>query len=156
ARLLQARVIGVQDQEYRGTDDYPARSPGPPPAAPRHLLDNVGWSFPEDVPADAAGFEAAVWQQQYLSGNDHRWDPEEVVLGSPRVRFNYLCWRGDDQVEPTVELVSDNHEWFRAGELLFKIHRAVAPDLQRGDHRFLEGLTLYFPPPPPGQPPFYS
>jgi hypothetical protein len=72
----------------------------------------------------------------------------------PRVRVSYLCWRSAEQVEPVVELHADNGVSFRAGELLFKLHQAVAADLQHTDHRFLEGLRMYSPP-PPDESPFY-
>jgi hypothetical protein len=155
ARVLRARVLDAQNREYRSTADFPTPSPGPPPAAPPRLLQNVRWSFPVTAPADPVAFDAAVWQHQYEDGNHDCWDPEEVVLGSPRVCVSYLCWRDGEQVEPVVELAGDDGKSFRAGELLFKIHRAVAEDLQRGDHRFLEGMVLARPP-QPGQPPLYG
>jgi len=155
ANLLGATVLDAQNREYRSTADFPTPSPGPPPAAPARLLGNVRWSFPVDAPVDPVGFEAAVWQHQDAGGNMECWDPEEVVLGAPRVRFNYLCWRDGEQVEPVVELTSDNGASFRAGELLLKVHRAIAADLQGGDHRFLEGMLLAQPP-QPGEPPFYG
>jgi hypothetical protein len=70
------------------------------------------------------------------------------------VRVNYLCWRGEEQVEPVVELSASNGVFFCAGELLFKLHQGVVADLQHTDHTFLEGLKMYSLP-PPGQPPLY-
>ena len=154
ARLLDARVLDSKDQEYRSTDDFPSPLREPPPVAPKNLLGNLRWSFPSDAPTERVAFEATVWQRQYERWNDDGWDPEEVVLGSPRVRFSYLCWRGEDQIEPIVELTSDNGVSFRAGELLFKVHCAIAADLKNHDHRFLEGMTRGREP-EPGEPPFY-
>lgn len=152
AQMLKARVLGEDDREFHGTEDYRKGSLSPP--IPPSLLDNLDWSFPDNAPTDRVGFEDFVWQSQYRTGNNRCWDPEETVLVSPHVRVSYLCWRGQEQVEPVLELVSDNGTSFTAGDLLYKIHQGVAESLRGADHRFLEGLILSSPV-PAGQSPLY-
>jgi hypothetical protein len=40
-----------------------------------------------------------------------------------------------DYTEYTIELVSDNGQFFSARELLFKLHNAVVDRLRDADHR---------------------
>ena len=44
--------------------------------------------------------------------------------------------------EPLLDFSADNGESFTAGELLFKLHHAIAGRFDLGDHVFFEGLML--------------
>lgn len=140
---LNGSVTDDNGKEYTRPDDV--RRPGSDLPTPKCVLDNLLWSFPDDVPTDRAGFDAVVWARQYASGNDFCWEPDEVILSVGRVRV-----AGDD----AVELASENGMSFTAGELLWKVHRAFVEQLAGSNHRFLEGLWLH-PPSLVNGPPLY-
>ncbi|MCC6123737.1 MAG: hypothetical protein IT426_02140 [Pirellulales bacterium] len=110
---------------------------------PKPLMVNILWCFSGSPFNDRVSFDEAVrkFQIKIRKGEDE-WQPEQIVLRYPRIRIQYMCWQGDDQIEPILELVSDNGEYFTAGELLFKIHNAVVDQLSQIDHKFFEGLSL--------------
>ena len=109
---------------------------------PTGLLEDVCWSFTGERFTDRAAFDDAVRQYQTDITNKDTWRPDEVVLPCPRVRIRYECFDEDEnEIEPVVELVSDNGVSFSAGELFFKIHNAVVEQLRDLDHSFFEGLS---------------
>ncbi len=111
--------------------------------SPKEVLRGVYWSFIEEPFADRAAFDDKVRQYQTDIPGQDTWQPDQIAISCPRVRVGYMCWQGDEQVEPVLELVSDNGESFTAGELLFKLHNAVVEQLRQIDHHFFEGLGLH-------------
>jgi len=110
---------------------------------PEEMLRGVHWPFAGSPFSDKAAFERNVRQYQIdITGKDS-WQPNRVVILWPRIRVIYMCWQGDEQLEPVVELVSDNGESFTAGELLVKLHNAVVEQLRDMDRHFFEGLYLH-------------
>ncbi len=113
-----------------------------PVSLPERLMKKVYWSFIGDQFGDRAEFDRRVNQYQMdIAGSP--WLPEEAVLHSPRIRVTYMCWQGDEQIEPVVEFASDNGDSFTAGELLYKLHNATVEQLREIDHHFFEGLDLH-------------
>ena len=107
--------------------------------APEELLRGVAWVLGGEAYPDQASFEAALarYNREIMGG----WTAPGVVLNRPRVRVCYTCWQGDDQVEPVVELESDDGASFTGVELLYKVHNAMAGS-ELYDHRFFEGFLL--------------
>jgi hypothetical protein len=125
-------------------------------ALPAWVAGGVLWSFTGEPVAERGDFEARVRRYQVeITGGGDVWRPGEVVLPCPRVRVSYLCWDGDEQVEPVVELESDDGQSFTLEELLHKIHNAVVERVRDADRHFFEGLTLEQPPSAPGGAPLY-
>jgi hypothetical protein len=116
---------------------------GPDAILPKEVLRRVYWSFIGAPFADRAAFDEKVRQYQMTIGGKDTWRPEQIVIPCPRIRVVYMCWQGDEQVEPVLELVSDHGESFTAGELLFKVHNAVVEQLREINHHFFEGLGLH-------------
>ena len=108
---------------------------------PATMLQDVSWTFRGPTFDEQGSFEAAV--REYQSPDQGEvWQPEEVVLRSPRVRVSPdVHWYLSDE-DPVVELVADNGESFTAGELLFKVHNAFVADLRQMDHKYFEGFSL--------------
>jgi hypothetical protein len=121
---------------------------------PERVLYGVYWSFRGGHFADLATFNEQVRQYQVDIGGEDTWSPDEIVIPCPRIRVAYVCWRGEEQLGPVVQLTSDDGEAFSAGELLFKVHNAVVGPLEGDNHCFFEGLTLHSPP-SRGKPPVY-
>ncbi len=117
---------------------------------PASVMQNVAWSFFNgEVFADAAEFIQRVRRYNDDVAEEDTWNPDEVVLPSPRVRITYFGVETPDDEEymdMSVDLASDNGAHFTAGELLFKINNAVAPRLETVDHCYFEGLTIVAPP----------
>ncbi len=109
---------------------------------PKQVMDEVYWSFTGTVSSDIAAFNHQVQQYQISIKDENTWRPEEVVIPCPKIRVLYMCWQDGDQVEPIIELTSDNGKSFSAGELLFKVHNAVVEKLREIDHHFFEGFCL--------------
>ena len=123
------------------------------PSYPRELLDDVAWSFTDPPFASREAFVQAVAGYYTDLEWEFEWRPDEVVLRSPRVQVRVEYWDDPEELLPGVtfdedtgDLVADltaaGEEGFTAGELLFKIHNAFAPQLSEGDHHFFEGLEL--------------
>jgi hypothetical protein len=110
------------------------------PSYPRELLGDVPWSFTDPPFPSREAFVQAVADYYRELEWESEWRPDEVVLRSPRVRVIVEYW--DDPGELEAELTADGEKGFTAGELLFKIHNAFAPQLSEGDHHFFEGLEL--------------
>jgi hypothetical protein len=118
---------------------------------PNYVLCDTLWDFlDQDVYSSRALFEEAV-RQYHLQIQKHApdihpeecWQPNAVVLRSPRVLIRYLSDSGiDEELWHEVELLSDNDKWFTAGELLFKLHNAAIAILRHNAHRWFEGLEL--------------
>jgi hypothetical protein len=115
----------------------------PDATLPKEVLPRAYWSFSGAPFAERAAFDEKVRQYQMTIGGQDTWQPEQIVIPYPRIRVFYMCWHGDEQVEPVIELVSDNGEFFTAGELLFKVHNAVVEQLREINHHFFEGLSLH-------------
>jgi hypothetical protein len=72
------------------------------------------------------------------------WDPQELVLKSPRVKIRHERWDDDEngEAETVIELSTRNPTGFTASELVFKMHNAVVEYLRDMDHKFYERLVL--------------
>lgn len=103
------------------------------------------WSFHggEQVD-DPAEFDRRVRQYHIDVTGEDTWDPDEVIPLA-RLRVTYFGLESPDDDEYTdmvVDLRADDGARFTAGELLRKLHNAVAPHLKGADHFFFEGLFL--------------
>src|SRR5262245_34934581 len=111
---------------------------------PREVLGDVSWSFRDERFADRAAFDAEVRQEQIDIHGQDTWRPDEVALACPRVRI--VCddfeEEGEPEDDPILDFRADDGESFTAGELLFKLHHAIAGRFYLGDHVFFEGLHL--------------
>lgn len=109
---------------------------------PLRAMGDVCWSFIGSPVATREEFDGRVRQYQIRIRKKDSWRPDAVVIPAPRVAVRYMCWQGDEQIEPVVRLAADDGAGFPAGELLFKLHNAVVEQLREIDHHFFEGLTL--------------
>ena len=104
------------------------------------------WSFSDGQPfTDAAEFNRRVQQYHVEVTEEDTWDPAEVVLSTGRVRVRYFgvaSPEDDEYTDMVAELQADDGAQFTAGELLLKLHNAVAPRLEGADHGYFEGLFL--------------
>lgn len=123
--------------------------PEPGRELPAELMPEVAWSFFGGEPSgEQDDFEARVSAYQEEVGASGSWRPSEVAINAPRLRVRYF---GVDPDEPDeyadyeVELLSANGAAFTNGELLFKLHNAVAGSLREADHCYFEGLELIDP-----------
>jgi hypothetical protein len=116
---------------------------GPRAALPNQVLGGVYWSFIGAPFADRADFDDEVRRYQIDIGGKDTWQPDEVVIPCHRIRVVYMCWQGGEQIEPVIDVASDNGVSFTAGELLFKLHNAVVEQLRDINHHFFEGLSLH-------------
>lgn len=74
---------------------------------------------------------------------DGSWQPEEVVLEAGRVLALYGTDPvGEDERFFLLDLRSDNGASFTAGELYYKLYRAVAAEVRSSYHCWFEGLEL--------------
>jgi hypothetical protein len=124
-------------------EDPERRTEGRTAGLPKLVLRGIQWSFIGEPFTDRTGFNHKVRHYQIDITGEDTWRPNEVVLPCALVRVVYMCWAGDEQIEPVVELASDDGESFTAGELLFKLHNAVVGQLREINHHFLEGLELH-------------
>jgi len=113
---------------------------------PKNLLRDVYWSFGGQVFENRTEFSEKIRQYQIDIKDKDDWEPEKIVLQTPFINLIYDFWEGEEEVEKTVEIKSDNDEYFTASELLFKIHNLVTENLRGMDHCFFEGLSLNKPP----------
>lgn len=117
---------------------------------PAHLLLGISWPLAGATYASQADFERAVTDyHQGVTGDASAWRPGDVAIRAPRLRVRYRAYDAADR-EPVVELAADDGEAFTAGELLFKVHNAVAAALTSRDHHYFEGLGRSR---PSGEPP---
>ena len=122
---------------------------------PSRIMGDILWAFRGKPFASKKEFVEAVKDYHLrIVKSAERWTPEELGISRPKVRVQYMCWRGADQVEPVVLVESDNGASFSQGELLYKIHNEVVADLRDMDHSFFEGLSLHKQP-PKGEAPLY-
>jgi len=106
-------------------------------------LQDVAWSFVGGTFTDRASFEVSL--REYQDGAAGAFEPGELAILSPMVRIQYMCWDGDEQIEPAITLTAENRAAFSVGDLLFQIHNAVVAQLQDIDHHFFEGLVFLAP-----------
>ena len=109
---------------------------------PLRAMRDVCWSFTGSPFVTREEFDASVRHDQIRFRKKDSWRPDAIIIPAPRVAVRYMCWQGDEQVEPVVTLEADDGVRFPAGELLFKLHNAVVEQLREIDHHFFEGLTL--------------
>ena len=109
---------------------------------PLRVMGDVCWSFVGSPVASREEFDARARQYQMRIRKRDSWRPEQVIIPGKRIAVQYMCWQGDEQVEPVVTLDADDGESFTTGELLFKLHNAVVEQLREIDHHFFEGLSL--------------
>lgn len=109
---------------------------------PDVLMPGVLWSFVGDTHLTRDGFVTAIQDHERQVRGAVSWQPDRIVFRAPRIAVQYMCWDGDDQIEPLVELASDNGEYFTAAELLFKVHNAVVVQLRDIDHHFFESFEF--------------
>jgi hypothetical protein len=107
---------------------------------PQDLLDDVLWSFVGEKFATQAEFVEAVREYAWQVQEEPTWDPDAVVLRSPRVRVMFDYW--DEPGELSAEFAADDGDAFTAGELLFKVHNAFVEQIREADHVFFEGFYL--------------
>ena len=119
------------------------------------VLEDVCWSFSGAKFADRSTFESELVEYQKDIREIDAWDPSELVILAPKIRVQYMCWEGDDQIEPIITLTAENGIAFSAGELMFVLHNAVVEQLNEIDHHFFEGLLLSREK-EDGKPPLYS
>ncbi len=119
---------------------------------PSEILTSVSWSFTGPLFLEKSRFVSEVNEWSVQCG-DTSWEPDRVVLPVPRVLVTYPS--ASDTGEETIELVSENGEYFTADDLLFKIHNAIVGDVGNLDHHFFEGLHLNSLP-VAGNPPLYQ
>jgi hypothetical protein len=110
---------------------------------PERVLNGVCRSFIGSPFSSRAVFDSKVRQYQIDICKKDTWRPDQVVIPCPCIRVVYRCWERDEQIEPVIELASENGESFTAGDLLFQLHNAVVEHLREIDHHFLEGLVLH-------------
>ncbi len=115
---------------------------------PDSLLRSLAWTCDDTPYASPEAFAAAIRDYQIaIFKSDERWQPDEVVLASPRVSVYFECWEGDDQFDRRLDLVSDDPRGFTTLALMYGIHQGVAAHLRAdgshslGDHCFFEGLV---------------
>jgi hypothetical protein len=106
---------------------------------PRKVLAGLSWAFGGPTFPSRGEFDAAVRASAH---DEDTWAPDEVVIPRPHVKVMYITWVGDEQVEPEVDLTTDDGGPFTAGELMFKLHNAITAAVSNIDHRYFEGLTL--------------
>ncbi len=119
------------------------------------VLQDVCWSFTGAKFADRSAFESELVEYQKDIQEIDSWDPSELAVHAPQIRVQYMCWEGDDQIEPIITLTAENGTSFSAGELMFALHNAVVEQLDEIDHHFFEGLLLVDEK-EDGKPPLYS
>lgn len=122
----------------RATDQKESSMP-----LPQEVMSQVLWSFKGDPITDLAAFNDKVRKYHIEIRGKDNWNPESIAIPCARIRIVYMCWHGEEQIEPIIELASDNGTSFTAGELLFKVHNAVVKQLRDIDHHFFEGLRLH-------------
>jgi hypothetical protein len=110
---------------------------------PKQVLRGIHWSFIGEPFLHRITFDHKVRLYQIEVSGEDTWRPNEVVIPCPLIRIVYMCWDGDEQIEPVVELISDDGMAFTASELLYKLHNAVVCQLREINHHFLEGLELH-------------
>jgi hypothetical protein len=113
-----------------------------PEPLPRGVMIGVSWSFGAPTFGTREAFEESVRAYQVQIRGEDTWNPDEVVIPRPQVKVMYRTWIRGKEAEPVVELLADNGASFTAGELLFKVHRAVADNLRKRDHKFFWGFRL--------------
>jgi hypothetical protein len=119
-----------------------ARKKIAPEPLPRRVMGDVNWIFNRPTYATRAEFDEAVRAYLARRGEESGWPPDGVVIPRPAVKVRYITWERGKQIEPVLELTADNGASFTAGELLFKVHNAVANSLSRIDHKYFEGFRL--------------
>jgi len=108
----------------------------------RVALQDIGWSFVGGRFRDRGSFEDSLRRYQVRLGNPDTLEPGELAILSPVIRVQFMCWDGDEQIEPIVTFTAENGVAFSVGDLLFQLHNAVVEKLEGMDHHFFEGLAL--------------
>ena len=145
AKLFEPALYELRTKYWLGT---PTERPKGP--LPREVLRFVLWSFDEPMVADRAAFveSVAAYQAKFrdLDPDDPPlWKPDELAIPAPVIWIVYAH-------ESMLLLRSDAPSGFTAGELLHKLHAALAPKLRHRDDHFFEGLDhpIEHPTMPPG------
>ena len=129
-------------------------------------LNNIAWSFSNEIYTDAAKFSKDVEQyQKDLADDADLLNDDEIVIEAPEIRIQYEAWvygpedlleneqlieddadafdeEADEdgyQVEIIATLKADNGKYFTALEFLMKAHNQQA-NKELGDHVFFEGI----------------
>lgn len=105
------------------------------------LMTQVAWSFAKGPFDTQPGFESALQSYQADVMDHSDWDPSELVLLSPRVIIQCDELQDVPGAQHELALSADNGLAFPAGELLYKVHRAMAQPLSDIDHHFFEGFS---------------
>jgi hypothetical protein len=109
---------------------------------PLRAMCDVCWSFVGEPFVSREEFDSQVREYQIAIRKRDSWRPKQVIITAPQIAVRYMCWQGNEQVEPILALTADNGKSFTAGELLFELHNAVVVQLREIDHHFFEGLSL--------------
>ena len=108
----------------------------------QELMRGVIWSFIGKPFESLSAFIEEVKKVQLKFRESDSWEPDEVILEEPVIKIRYNFWKGKNKSEPVIELKSDNGRNFAAGELLFKIHNAVAEEVDDVEHHVFDGLSF--------------
>ncbi|MCB9262827.1 MAG: hypothetical protein H6607_10675 [Flavobacteriales bacterium] len=112
----------------------------------KYLFRDVIWSFFFDPFDTQAEFEKEL--KNYHEEIDFRsklnLDFKGVALENKDVAIQYIKWNEEeeDHDEERIILVADNGKYFTNGELMYKIHQALAPELENDERHFFEGLLF--------------
>src|SRR5262249_40135900 len=118
----------------------PRDNPWPP-----HLLRDILWSLSDTRIATRAELEAEL-KERHEDTETSFPDMDAIVLAAPAVYVTFFPWDDaiKDRDDTSVLLEASDPRGFAAGELLWKIHNAVAaslsPTRRLGDHCYFEGL----------------
>lgn len=123
----------------------------PPPS---RILPALSWSFGSARYASPEALSDALRRYQLDIHEEDRWNPDALVLATPRVIIQFEAWRGDSEIEPDFELSAAGPEGFTALDLMYGVVTGIArvcdeQGADLGDHHFFEGLILSQPGPPP-------
>lgn len=104
-------------------------------------MSRVAWSFAKGPFEAQPAFEAALKKYQADIMRQPDWEPSELVLLSPRVIIQCDELLDVPGAQHELPLSADNGLAFPAGELLYKVHRAMAQTLSDIDHHYFEGFS---------------
>jgi len=110
----------------------------------KYVLNNFYWSFIGSKYSCQSNFEHTLIDYQVsIQGDEFNQESlYEPVIIEPSIRVKYWCYEGETQIEPIIQLSTENGLAFTALELIYQLHNAVVEQLNNIDHHFFEGLEL--------------
>jgi hypothetical protein len=131
------------------------------------IFEKTAWNFNKDVDSKEEFKKEIDRYQTAIMQGKSTWDPDAVVLESPKVDIQYMVWvKGEEDMQDNEKLLEEDEDFFDADnaedgmfqaeiigrfkadngknftalELLYKVHRQMqTKDL--GDHTFFEGFS---------------